>query len=251
MTRALRLLGEREVREGDDRAVRLKAEEGEIVLDRDLVRTMLSEGLLERRQGALARTTAGRAHLRRALSAGEGAFAAQHQAPAEREVAGGTRVAVNAAESPLAWLATRKDRDGAPLITEAQYRAGRRLHRDHSRARGEARVTQSWDASGVRSEARRDGLSVSEGAMEARRRVVQALDTVGAGLAEILVLVCCEEMGLEAVEKRLRWPARSGKVVLRLALDRLANHYGIGDLASGGAARGIIQWGAADYRPRA
>jgi hypothetical protein len=38
--------------------------------------------------------------------------------------------------------------------------------------------------------------------------------------------------------------------VLKIALGRLAGHYGIGDTASGPArAKGLLHWGAEDYRP--
>jgi hypothetical protein len=65
------------------------------------------------------------------------------------------------------------------------------------------------------------------------------------------VAVCCEEVGLEAVEKRQGWPARSAKVVLRLALDRLAHHYGIAAAAKGPTHHSVVSWGAPGYRPSA
>jgi hypothetical protein len=39
--------------------------------------------------------------------------------------------------------------------------------------------------------------------------------------------------------------------VLRLALDRLAAHYGIGARACGARRHPMVHWGTADYRPRA
>jgi hypothetical protein len=37
--------------------------------------------------------------------------------------------------------------------------------------------------------------------------------------------VCCFLEGIEAAEQRLGWAARSGKIVLRIALQRLHRHY--------------------------
>ena len=48
---------------------------------------------------------------------------------------------------------------------------------------------------------------------------------------------CCCLEGLEAAEKRLGWSARSGKIVLRIALMRLHQHY---ERTLGSAAGGMI-----------
>lgn len=60
----------------------------------------------------------------------------------------------------------------------------------------------------------------------ARDRVAKALRELGPDLGDIVLRCCCRLEGVEATEKALGWPARSGKVVLRIALERLHQHYG-------------------------
>ncbi|MEM8665354.1 MAG: DUF6456 domain-containing protein, partial [Pseudomonadota bacterium] len=256
LQRVLRAIGERTYALRHDGALVVSLAKGEVVAARSDVAFMLSEGLLANTGRGVTRTDAGRAYLRRALaSAAENPAGEQHRACAPRIIAdrgGAIHVTENAAESPLAWLAQRKDRAGKSLITVLQRQAGERLFCDHERAHRRPSLTASWDPTGVRSGGPRDGLTLGEAAQDARRRVEHALGAVGPGLSETLVAVCCEGLGLEALEKRFGWPARSGKVVLRLALDRLANHYGYGVAAKGAkAARGIVHWGAEGYRPTA
>lgn len=183
--------------------------------------------------------------------AGVDGFLAQHReivrGPAEVGSSGDGKtrdrtVAVNVAESPLSWLARRKDADGAPLITAAQFAAGERLREDYTRGRLMPRVTVDWtqpmtgkDIGGRE--------SLSDSAMAARRRVNKALMAVGPDLADILVEVCCHLRGLEETERTRRWPPRTGKVVVRIALERLAEFYGFARRARSG---GIRSWAAGD-----
>lgn len=129
-------------------------------------------------------------------------------------------VAVNLAELPLAWLARRG------LLHERQVRAGERLRADHARSGLSARVTMRWDVM-PRGEARPGGGAQGQAlaAIDARRRFDAAIDAVGTGLADILWRVVCEGEGLSDAERRLGWPARAGKLVLGMALDRLVVHY--------------------------
>lgn len=199
-------------------------------------------------------TEAGRAHLRRlaANPAEVDPFRAQHGEHHMRQLEKGARpTLVNEAESPLAWLARRKGADGRPFLEPAQIDAGERFRRDIEQAQILQRVTASWEPAISGSRRGADaGVAVTEIAMDARKRLARAHEAVGPDLAGLLIDVCGYLKGLETVESERGWPARSGKIVLKIALDRLARHYGIASVATGAARpKGPLHWGAADFRP--
>jgi hypothetical protein len=160
-------------------------------------------------------------------------------------------------ESPLAWLRRRRRKDGVALISEEQFLAGERLRADFTFAQLGPRVTANWDfanggAAGSRRGAAGDGVDMADNVIAAGDRVRVALRAVGPELAGTLIDVCCFLKGLEELERDTGWPQRSAKVVLELALTRLARHYGI--LAETEAAefrRPARHWGTPDYRPLA
>jgi hypothetical protein len=136
-------------------------------------------------------------------------------------------VAVNLAESPLAWLARRG------LLTDRQVAAGERLRGDHFLAGLAARVTMRWDTATRHQGAGANGADhAALGSIDARRRFERAMAAVGPGLSDILWRVACEGQGLSEAEKGLGWPTRAGKLVLGIALDRLIAYYEnhIGDI---------------------
>jgi hypothetical protein len=145
------------------------------------------------------------------------------------------------AESPLAWLRRRKDRDGEALISQAQFDAGERLR--FWFAQMTPRVTINWSAMAPTQRRRRAGMTkapdgdLQESIGNARERVRRALAAIGPELAGVLIDVCCHLKGLEEAERAAGWPQRAGKVVLGLALTRLARHYGIGAAARYGRAK--------------
>jgi hypothetical protein len=63
--------------------------------------------------------------------------------------------------------------------------------------------------------------------LAAKQRFSAAMRAAGPGLNDLLFDVCCHLRGLGEAERAKRWPARSAKVVLAIALDRLAEHYGL------------------------
>lgn len=184
--------------------------------------------------------------LRRAAPVASGPLEATRPAPEPRREAGARGPLVNAAESPLAWLARRRGKQGAAFLDAAQFEAGERLRRDLDLARMLPRVTQSWaqptGGGGQPGEA-------TQVAVAAGQRARAALAAAGGEMAGLLVDVCGFLKGLETVEAERGWPKRSGKIVLRMALDRLAAHYGLASAAQGRAQAPMRAWSAAFSPP--
>jgi len=129
-------------------------------------------------------------------------------------------VTVNLAESPLSWLHSRGH------LSARLFDAGERLRADYERAQLGASLTMRWDPVRVRSTGD-TGLNASERQIAAKQRFDAALDQAGNGLQDILWRVVCAGEGLPEAERELSWPARSGKLVLKLALERVADFYRI------------------------
>jgi hypothetical protein len=191
-------------------------------------------------------------------AAKDDAFRAQHQSRriVEMDAEGARRpVLLNDGESPLGWLRSRKDRNGKPLIGAQQYAAGERLRADYWFAQMSPRVTANWSTLAPSERRRRgapsDAAGLRDEVIAAKERVMRALAAVGPEVSGVLVDVCCELKGLEEAEKVNGWPQRAGKVVLQIALTRLARHYGLlGDgLGGRGKGRKLRHWGSEDYRP--
>ena len=178
----------------------------------ETVAALVQRGVVAARADAqLALSDTGAALLRRLLAGGGEDFAAQHQERAAAVVTdgdGARGVTLNRAESPLAWLRSRRDRDGRPFIDAVAFTAGERLRADYSRGQIMPRVTANWMAAVA--DGRRGGAGgmaeLTEAAIAARRRVERALEAVGPDLAGLLVDFCCFLKGLEEIERERRWP---------------------------------------------
>lgn len=189
-------------------------------------------------------SSAGRAALSRLVADAENKARARNecgmaeaQAPFQAHMASGQgaaaktdrprRIRYSAAESPLIALARRRDRDGKPFLDEALVAVGERLREDFELAQIGPQVAQNWDhflTAGGRGSFQSEAHG-GQGASGARDRVERALSDLGPGLSDVALRCCCYLEGLELAEKRMGWSARSGKIVLRIALQQLKRHY--------------------------
>lgn len=171
-------------------------------------------------------------------------FRAQHLALQREQIATEhhrARVTIDELESPLVWLARRRGRDGRALIEQHQLQAGERLRLDFTVGDMMPRTTTNW-ASPLSSGGAAAAANPTDAMTDARRRVHKALDAVGPEFGGLLLDVCCFLKRLEDVERERQWPSRSAKVVLQLALDRLAGHYGYAAQAQGRARAPMRIW---------
>ena len=130
-------------------------------------------------------------------------------------------VTVNVAESPLSWLHSRGH------LTDRQLLAGEKLRCDYEAAAMGPNVTMRWEDVPISRQKRGapDGLNQTERMISAKTRFDNALAAIGPDLSDIAWRVICAGEAMPVAEREMAWPVRSGKLVLRIALDRLAGFY--------------------------
>jgi len=135
----------------------------------------------------------------------------------------------NLGESPIAWLARRKDTDGRPWLTPVEIAAGERLRLDAELAQSGPSLTMRWDAlprrGGSGSPAR---IEPGDRALAAGRRAARALASMDPRTRALLEQVCIRQGSLQLAEQEAGFRRREGKAVLKAGLRTLAAHYGIG-----------------------
>jgi len=132
-------------------------------------------------------------------------------------------ISLNVGESPLAWLFSHGH------LSEQQFLAGEKLRNDYERASMGPNITMSWNPIPP-SKGRRAApghMDDSEIAVQSKKRFDEALSILGEGLNNVAWRVICNAESVSNAEKSLGWPTRSGKLVLKLALDRLVHYYHI------------------------
>lgn len=224
---------------GDGRPVR------RAILGRDVAEDLaLREFISGTVKGRLARysiTSAGRAEVTRLLAETESRRASALGKADDADVidAGevfldrgrgqGGRKRSAGAESPLHVLARRKRANGEAWLTPDLVTAGIRFRESWELARMGGDLTRDWDRL-LAGRVVIGGSAAQAGAgatrrLEAEESLAAAIRALGPDLAETVIMGVCQDQGMEDIEGRLDFPARSGKIVLRIALRTLARHY--------------------------
>lgn len=224
---------------GDGRPVR------RAVLTRDVAEALaLKEFIAGSHTGRLARyaiTPAGRSEVRRLLAETESRRASARGNAEDTDVIdagelflGGeserrSRKRSAGAESPLSVLARRKRNSGGAWLTPDLVAAGLRFRESWEIAQLGGGMTGDWEKLVAGRISSGGGRSAGGGAatrrLEAEEALAAAIRALGPDMAETVILAVCKEQGMEDIEEKLDYPARSGKIVLRIALNTLARHY--------------------------
>lgn len=146
--------------------------------------------------------------------------------PSNLKPAARRRVTVNCREHVIDWLHHRK------LISAGQFKAAEQLRYDYERAGLSPSVTMRWDQAASRGGKRsfHSGGDRPLIGIDAKKRFDAALAAAGPGLSEICWRIICAGESMAVAEQGLGWPTRSGRVVLGIALDRLKEYYGVGEV---------------------
>ncbi len=193
------------------------------------LRALEAEGALEKHGEGFVLSAAGYARVRRAAALPDEAFAAQHRPVIERVILDRDgdlrRVRGHDADAVMRRLAALRDANGARWLSGAELAAAAQLRADWDCGQQGLVRGSDWSAPPQGGSPRGPG-NVMERLMsaqcDARRRVEEALARLAPGLRRVVEHVCLREDGLESLERAESWPARSGKIALKLALAQLA-----------------------------
>jgi hypothetical protein len=142
----------------------------------------------------------------------------------------------------LARLAHR-DATGTAFLGAHHLAAAARLEQLIRRAQLAPRVTMSYNPAGVGGARAGNGVeTASQGAADARLRLSRLAGLLPADCWGVLFDICGLGKGLQMIETERRWPRRSAKLVLRIGLEQLANHFGLSAQASGADRSAIGGW---------
>ncbi|MCC5957201.1 MAG: helix-turn-helix domain-containing protein [Natronohydrobacter sp.] len=197
------------------------------VFDRHLAEAMaLLDWITCRNRGRVSSyviSPTGRVALRNHLGAEAGDLARQ----GENDDCAPRRMRYGVVESPVAVLARRRDKSGKPFLETRQVHAAERLREDFVMAQLDSiEWASAQDLLRALESRKVPGPNIAPpGTAAARKRVLDVFRDLGPGLGDVALRCCCRLEGVESAENAMGWSARSGKIVLRIALQRLSRQY--------------------------
>ncbi|PHS42042.1 MAG: hypothetical protein COA91_01385 [Robiginitomaculum sp.] len=136
-------------------------------------------------------------------------------------------VRINQNHSVFNKLAKATNKDGTDFLQADEIEAGEMFAADYARSMMAGMASQNYQgvsSAGKGRENTAENISIS--AMDARKRVMDALAMVGSGLDRALVSLCVRDWSLRQLEAQEQWANGSGRTILKLALSRLSEFYG-------------------------
>jgi uncharacterized protein DUF6456 len=189
--------------------------------------------------GILAATDLAKNWLRRVLAEND-PHATQHRILVTK---GEGEPALNLGESPLARLARRTAGGPGPFLQPHQFEAGERIRALVEKAALRPRTTMNYSAEHTASGKNGNCVTdLADMALDARARIASLKADMTPDCFSVLIDVCGYLKGLQQIEVERRWPRRSAKIVLRIALDVAATHFGIHAVARGPANGKTRNW---------
>ena len=188
------------------------------------VRRLVADGVLHLEADRCRPTDAAPCWLKRQL-AGEGNHAAQHRRIRSTPLA----PQVNDLEGVLGRLASPSGKDAQAFLSPHHLAAARHVTDLFQRARMVPRMTMSYDPARIRApgNGRNLPLSPAESAGDASRKLQDCLGSLPSECAGVVRDVCGFQKGLQQVEFERQWPRRSAKLILRVGLGLVADHFGL------------------------
>ena len=147
-------------------------------------------------------------------------------------------------EGTIARLASTQKGEPAFLATH-HVAAALRLEGLIRRGLLSPRLTMSYDparAGGGPKGAGNAVAEMSDTAAEARQKLNRLAAKLSPDCWNVAFDVCGMSKGLEIIEMERAWPRRSAKLVLRIALDQLADHFGLAPHVAPDRAAATTGW---------
>lgn len=152
-------------------------------------------------------------------------FGSQHRL----DIADGEGRIINLGESPLSRLAAGE----RAFLLPHHLEAGERVRTLVERSQMQPRTTMNYSGVTTGRGQRSHAGDLSDMAVDARRALDAIHRALPADCAGVVIDVCGWLKGLQEIERDRAWPRRSAKLVLRIGLEQLAQHFGLGPYAVG------------------